>query len=135
MSVIIDVVKAIIGIPSENVKNHEASHGVVAKIVGIEDIKIVVSGGNAGYISYNESKVNDEQHVKTAIAGIIGEQIIGGRPVDINDPSADYDIRSVIARGINPEAYVDEVVQIINDNIDEIRRVAKIVGRKGSINY
>jgi hypothetical protein len=134
MSVIIDVVKAIIGIPSENAKNHEASHGVVAKVVGIQKIKIVVSG-NGGYISYDESQVNDEQHVKAAIAGIIGEQIIGGRPININDDSADYDIRSVIERGINPERYVDEVVKIINDNRDEIVRVAKIVGKKGSIDY
>jgi hypothetical protein len=134
MSVIIDVIKAIAGIPSENAKNHEASHGVVAKVVGIQKIKIVVSG-NGGYITYDESNVSDDQHVKAAIAGIIGEQIIGGRPVDINDGSADYDIRSVIERGINPERYVDEVVKIINDNRDEIVRVAKIVGKKGSINY
>ena len=134
MSVIIDVVKAIIGIPSENAKNHEASHGVVAKVVGIQKIKIVVSG-NGGYISYDESQVNDEQHVKAAIAGIIGEQIIGGRQVDINDPAADYDIRSVIAKGINPEVYVDEVVSIIKANRNEIERVAKVVGKKGSIDY
>lgn len=134
MSVIIDVVKSIIGIPTENAKNHEASHGVVAKVVGIQNIKIVVSGPS-GYITYDNKNVSDEQHVKTAIAGIIGEQIISGRPVDINDGSADYDIRSVIERGINPERYVDEVVKIVNDNRDEIVRVAKIVGRKGSIDY
>jgi hypothetical protein len=134
MSVIIDVVKAIIGIPSENAKNHEASHGVVAKVVGLQKIKIVVSG-NGGYISYDDSKVSDEQHVKVAIAGIIGEQIISGRPVDINDDAADYDIRSVISRGINPESYVNEVISIINDNRSEIERVAKVVGRKGSIDY
>jgi hypothetical protein len=134
MSVIIDVIKAIAGIPSENAKNHEASHGVVAKVVGLQKIKIVVSG-NGGYISYDDSQVSDEQHVKVAIAGIIGEQIIGGKPVNIDDPAADYDIRSIISRGINPESYVDEVVELIKVHRNEIEQVAKIVGKKGSINY
>jgi hypothetical protein len=124
---IFDFVKLVVGIPSKEVIYHESSHYVIGKVLGHEVDEVKVQG-NGGSVKFS-NPIPDHDMIIIGMSGIIGEQVLSGKPIDMGVDQGFGDME--VVRGIEPDyqKYIPVVRDMIVKNEDEIRKFGKKLGK------